>query len=157
MLSNNSKVAQSDTYIPVKTRRVDRPPCSPKRISVLSRSPTMMVRLGSNGCLLPVSPVPNLFKATHFALMQSSITWLGLPALTGTFPPGPSAVRSGAKTAPAPGRRVPPCAGYVESSFVARKRQLGSVLRWMKALDNLVYVMEVSSPQSTAPIVGSGV
>lgn len=53
--------------------------------------------------------------------MQSNMVLAGFPILVGFFP---RAKRKGAEIAPAPGKRAPDV-GYVESSFVARKRHVG--------------------------------
>ncbi|KAI8989069.1 hypothetical protein BD414DRAFT_485881, partial [Trametes punicea] len=90
--------------IPVRTKSVARPPALPNSMSVLSLSPTMIVRFGSKSC---------------FARIQSSIVPFGFPMATGSRP---RANRSGALIAPAPGSS-PSAVGYVLSSFVARNAQ----------------------------------
>ena len=63
---------------------------------------------------------------THLALIASNIMLFGFPiAVAGRL--GPSAVRRGARMAPAPGSK--PCSdGYVVSSLVARNTHSG--LEW---------------------------
>jgi len=110
----------SDSEVmPVNTKRVARPPFFPNRMSVFNLSPTMMVLLGSNGCL---------------ALTQSNIVTEGFPMDMGSFP---RAYRRGALMEPAPGKR-PWASGYVLSSFVTRNLQPGFLIRYWKALEILV-------------------
>jgi hypothetical protein len=134
---------EGGTCSPVKTSNVASPPLFPNCMSVLSLSPTMMVRLGSNLCLalgpteyeneiisiiMQTGDTPHRCTQTkpgsaHFALMASNIRLLGFPiAVTGRL--GPRPVTRGARMAPAPGSK--PCSdGNVESSLVARNTHSG--------------------------------
>ena len=66
--------------------------------------------------------------------MQSNIVDEGFPVQMGLRL---SAYRNEAMRDPPPGR-MPDALGYVLSSFVAMKVQVGLVYRYRKALDNLV-------------------
>ena len=105
--------------LPVITRSVVRPPCFPKRMSVFNRSPTMIVREGSNPCLYECTIAKrnkstNVWHPAYFAFMQSSMTFSGFPTTTGSAPrPADFLVPrfvpesdsfNGAQMEPAPGR-----------------------------------------------------
>ena len=89
---------------PVRTSNVANPPFCPKRMSVFSLSPTIIVRLGSKWTLFKSinSVIVRNEVNTYFALTQSSMVVDGLPVQTGSLP---SAYRRGALMAPAPGSR----------------------------------------------------
>jgi len=136
MENENGLITDEMVRLPVNTSKVERPPILPNKISVSNRSPTMIVRFGSNSTLqhsVLVVPVDHK-DSTDLALMQSNMVSDGLPILNGaSF----NTNRNGELIAPAPGNK-PSRVGYVVSSFVARKIQPGLRLRYWNAFDSLV-------------------
>jgi hypothetical protein len=136
MKNENGLIIDEMVKLPDNTSKVERPPILPNKISVSNRSPTMIVRFGSNSTLqlsVLVVRIGNKGR-TDLALMQSNMVLDGLPIFNGALF---NKNRNGAMVAPAPGNK-PPRVWYTLSSFVARKRQPGLRVRYWNAFDSLV-------------------